>query len=107
MDINQQEIRHHLDGVHQHLAGLRIVLGLTPHQGAHAPAWVDDLLSADEAAQEARRDVMRGLEALGEAHEVKARQRALLAAEEAVNHMLARALDMGWSAGLSAAEVRT
>ena len=67
---------------------------------------LDEALGRDERAQEARMGVKQALADLTGAEGTEDHRRASYAAEEAINALVAAALDVGWEVGWTAASAR-
>jgi len=101
-NIDPEDLRTHVDVALQHLVELRVALGIGEYV-PDAPDALDDIFHRDEGAVEARRAVLEALEALRVSEGPNVRQAAFYRAEEAVNRLVVRALDVAWAAGWTTA----
>jgi len=91
----------HLDHALRHLVAARVDLGLEPDVEPPADA-LDHAFMVSGRAQDAREGPLRVLEALRRAEGRENRQGAFMAAEAAVNALVAATLDTGWAVGWTA-----
>ena len=98
IDRAAQALQHALG----HLLLAQVHLG-TDGEVPDAADALDQALGRNQKAQEARQAVLQALEALRDAKRTEARQRAFHAAEEAVNAVVAVALDEGFRVGWTTA----